>query len=213
MDIGALRREYRRDGLRRESLAADPFEQFEEWFQEALEAGIQDSHGMSLATASTDGQPTLRTVLLKSFDQRGFVFFTNYGSLKARQIDENPQVALLFPWLGLDRQIEINGHAERISAAESIKYFITRPIGSRLGAWSSPQSRVITSRQVVEMQFEEMKRKFADGDVPLPSFWGGYRVTPHAVEFWQGRENRLHDRFLYSREAGDDGWTINRLAP
>ena len=213
MDIGTLRREYRREGLRRESLAADPFKQFETWFQEALEAGIQDPDGMSLATAATDGQPTLRTVLLKSFDHRGFVFFTNYGSLKARQIAENPQVALLFPWLILDRQIEINGHAERISAAESIKYFITRPIGSRLGAWSSPQSRVITSRQVVEMKFEEMKRKFADGDVPLPSFWGGYRVTPHAVEFWQGRENRLHDRFLYSREAGDDGWTINRLAP
>jgi len=170
---------------------------------------------MSLATATPSGSPTLRTVLLKSFDARGFVFFTNFDSLKARQIGRNPQVALLFPWLGLDRQVEVNGRAEKISSAESLKYFVTRPIGSRLGAWSSPQSSAITSRQILETNYDEMKRKFADGKVPLPAFWGGFRVIPEAIEFWQGRENRMHDRFIYAREdtrlSGE--WVIDRLAP
>ena len=212
MNIAELRREYTQAGLTRKTLKEDPFEQFELWFQQACKADLLEPNAMVLATASAQAQPSLRTVLLKYFDRDGFVFFTNYESRKARQIDENPQVSILFPWLALERQVHIIGTASRISTAESLQYFTSRPRGSQLGAWCSQQSSVISSRQLLEMKFEEMRQKFMDRKVPLPSFWGGIRVTPHSFEFWQGRPNRLHDRFLYSDQA-EGSWRIQRLSP
>ena len=212
MNIRNLRREYDHDGLRRADLHEDPYDQFGSWFKQACNADIIDPNAMSLATASADGHPTLRTVLLKYYDRKGFVFFTNLESTKARQIAENTNVSLLFPWLALDRQIIITGNAEKIQAKEALNYFITRPRGSQLGAWVSSQSSVISSRSVLEIKLDEMRRKFLKGKIPLPSFWGGYRVTPSQFEFWQGRPNRLHDRFRYSRLNGDY-WKIERLAP
>ena len=179
---------------------------------EACRAGIVDPNAMSLATASAVARPSVRTVLLKSFDARGFVFFTNLESRKAREIAENSQVALLFPWLALERQVIISGAAEKTSTAEALAYFVKRPLGSQLAAWASPQSGVITSRKILESKWEEMKRKFVEGKVPLPSFWGGYRVIPSEIEFWQGRPSRLHDRFVYRRQP-DDSWLIEQLAP
>jgi pyridoxamine 5'-phosphate oxidase len=167
---------------------------------------------MSLATVGADGQPSLRTVLLKSYDPDGFVFFTNFHSRKAREIQQNARVSLLFPWLALERQVIVIGAAERISTAQSLRYFLTRPRGSQLAAWVSRQSNVITSRKLIEMEWERMKEKFAGGQVPLPDFWGGYRVRPREIEFWQGRENRLHDRYLYKRDD-NGGWIIEQLAP
>jgi len=209
-DVAALRRSYTRDGLRRADLDADPFGQFRKWFGEAAAADLVEPNAMVLST--TDGKrPSSRSVLLKAYDERGFVFFTNYESRKAQDIAADPNVSLIFPWYPLERQVGILGRAERISPAESLAYFTSRPHGSRLGAWVSQQSSVITSRKLLEMKWEEMKRKFADGEVPLPSFWGGIRVVPTEIEFWQGRENRLHDRFRYTR-AGNS-WTIERLAP
>jgi len=207
-----MRRDYAEHGLRREDLDADPIRQFERWFQEACSAGLLEPNAMSLATSSADGRPTLRTVLLKGFDSRGFVFFTNLESTKARQIAENNRVALLFPWIALERQVSITGSAEKLGSMEVLRYFITRPFGSQLAAWTSPQSRVITSRSILEGKLAEMKRKFSEGKVPVPSFWGGYRVSPHTIEFWQGRTNRLHDRFQYSLEP-DGSWSCQRLAP
>ena len=212
MDIGDLRKEYTQGCLSRQDLDPDPFKQFERWFQIACSVNLPEPNAMSLATASANAQPSLRTVLLKYFDREGFVFFTNYESKKARQIQENPQVALLFLWLPLFRQVQIPGTASKISTAESLKYFATRPRGNQLGAWCSQQSTVISSRKLLEMKFEQMKRKFMNREVPLPSFWGGYRVVPHSFEFWQGRPNRLHDRFLYSRSQ-DGSWEIQRLSP
>jgi len=201
-----------REGLRSKNLLRDPFEQFERWFEQAGEAEVPEANAMSLATATALGEPLLRTVLLKFFDKRGFVFYTNFESKKAHHIAENPNVSLLFLWIPMERQVVISGTATKISTAESIKYFTTRPRGSQLGAWSSHQSAVISSRQLLEMKLAEMKRKFMDGEVPLPSFWGGYRVIPSRFEFWQGRENRLHDRFEYVLQ--DNGtWVIQRLAP
>ena len=208
--MSALRREYTREGLRRGDVDPDPVGQFRKWFGEATSAGLIEPNAMVLAT--TDGnRPSSRSVLLKAYDERGFVFFTNYESRKARDIAADPNVSLLFPWYPLERQIGILGRAERISAGESLAYFVSRPHGSRLGAWVSQQSSVVTSRRLLEMKWEEMKQKFADGEVPLPSFWGGFRVVPSEFEFWQGRENRLHDRFRYARSG--EGWTIERLAP
>jgi pyridoxamine 5'-phosphate oxidase len=212
MDIHTLREEYTQAELRRKDLREDPFQQFEFWFQQACKAELQEPNAMVLATASAQGKPLVRTVLLKYFDRDGFVFFTNYESRKAAQISENPHVALLFLWLPLQRQVQITGVAAKISTTESLQYFTTRPRGSQLGAWCSPQSSVITSRQILLMEFERIAQKFLNHEVPLPPSWGGYRVTPDSFEFWQGRSNRLHDRFLYSRQ--DDGnWTIQRLAP
>jgi pyridoxamine 5'-phosphate oxidase len=209
-DVAALRREYTREGLRRADLDADPIAQFRKWFGEAAAAELVEPNAMVLGT--TDGKrPSSRSVLLKAYDQRGFVFFTNYESRKAQEIASNPDVSLLFPWYPLERQVGILGRAERISAAESLAYFASRPHGSRLGAWVSQQSSVVNSRKFLEMKWDEMKRKFADGEIPLPSFWGGIRVVPTEMEFWQGRENRLHDRFRYTRSG--DAWTIERLAP
>ncbi|RMF21136.1 MAG: pyridoxamine 5'-phosphate oxidase [Bacteroidetes bacterium] len=212
MDLSAMREEFVSRGLSRKDLDESPFRQFEKWFQEAEQAGILMPNAMTLATVSAEGQPSVRTVLLKFFDERGFVFYTNYNSRKARDIAANPLVALLFPWLDLHRQVKIEGRAEKVSTAESMKYFMTRPRGSQIGAWVSNQSSPITSRQMLLMKFEELKRKFADREVPLPDFWGGYRVVPTCIEFWQGRENRLHDRFEY-RLQNDGTWLVQRLAP
>ena len=209
-DVAALRRNYTRDGLRRGELDPDPIGQFRKWFTEATAAELVEPNAMVLST--TDGKrPSSRTVLLKAYDERGFVFFTNYESRKALEIAVDAHVSLLFPWYPLERQVGIIGRAERISAAESLAYFASRPHGSRLGAWVSQQSTVINSRKFLEMKWDEMKRKFADGEIPLPSFWGGIRVVPTEIEFWQGRENRLHDRFRYT--GSGDGWAIERLSP
>jgi pyridoxamine 5'-phosphate oxidase len=206
-----LRHQWMNEGLSLEALDASPFRQFEHWYSQAIDSGIAEPNSMSLATVDATGQPHARTVLLKLYDTQGFVFFTNYESDKARQIDTKPKVALLFPWVALGRQVRINGNAARIPLHESASYFATRPRGSQIGAWASPQSQVITTRSLLEARFDEMKRKFAHGEIPLPSFWGGYRVAPDSIEFWQARENRLHDRFLYTRQGEE--WSIERRAP
>jgi pyridoxamine 5'-phosphate oxidase len=212
MDLADIRREYGQGELTRQDLNADPILQFDSWFKQAQQSEIKDPSAMSLATADASGEVSVRTVLLKIYDQQGFVFFTNYESAKARQISENPKVALLFPWLNLDRQVKIRGRASRISTQESLKYFITRPRGSQLGAWVSQQSSVISSRAFLIAKLQEIKQRFADGDISLPEFWGGYRVVPESIEFWQGQPDRLHDRFRYQRQSNDD-WEIERLAP
>jgi pyridoxamine 5'-phosphate oxidase len=195
-------------------LSASPFEQFTLWMEQAIEAGIQDPTAMSVATVSAEGKPWQRMVLLKDFDQRGFVFYTNLGSRKAQEIEANAQVSLHFPWLQLDRQVIVGGRAERLSTVEVMKYFLSRPKGSQLAAWASKQSSRINSRQALETQFAQIKEKFAEGEIPLPDFWGGFRVVPEEIEFWQGGEMRLHDRFSYLRsEDGRDSWEIGRLSP
>jgi len=213
MNPADLRQDYRAGELRRGDLAPDPFRQFDPWFKEALACPqITEPNAMTLATSGGDGRVTARTVLLKAWDEKGFVFFTNYTSQKARQIGENPQAALLFAWLPLERQVSLCGRAEKISLAESLAYFVSRPLESKIGAWVSQQSTIITSRKILEMKFAEMSRKFSQGEIPLPDFWGGFRVVPQTVEFWQGRSSRLHDRFLYTRtDAGE--WEIERLSP
>jgi len=213
MNAADLRQDYQSGELRRKDLADDPFRQFDPWFKEALACPqIIEPNAMTLATSGSDGRVTARTVLLKAWDEKGFVFFTNYTSQKARQIGENPQAALLFAWLPLERQVAVSGRAEKISLAESLAYFTSRPTESKIGAWVSRQSGIISSRKILEMKFEEMRRKFCEGEIPLPDFWGGFRVVPQTVEFWQGRSSRLHDRFLYTREA-DGTWRIERLSP
>lgn len=212
MNLEELRRNYAARSLDREDLDPDPFRQFDRWMREAIETQLLEPNAMTLATTGADGQPTARTVLLKGFDARGFVFYTNYESAKARAIAENNRVALLFAWLPLERQVAVTGTAERIGAAESLKYFLSRPRESQIGAWASRQSSVITTRALLEQKFAEMKAKFAQGQIPLPTNWGGYRVTPRSFEFWQGRPSRLHDRFAY-RAAPSGGWAIDRLMP
>lgn len=210
IDLTHHRHEFLQAGLTRSELDVNPFKQFEQWFKQAEVAKVIEPSAMSLATS--DGlDVTLRTVLLKYFDERGFVFFTNYSSNKSKQIEANPHVALLFPWLAIERQVKISGRVEKVPTLESMKYFSTRPKHSQIGAWASHQSSQLSSRQVLLMQFEVMKKKFKEGNVPLPDFWGGYRVIPETIEFWQGRENRLHDRFVY--EKFDSDWLISRLAP
>lgn len=210
--IASLRKEYNREGLRRSALLSDPIDQFRRWFDQACEANLLEPNAFSLATVSGSGVPSQRIVLLKALDARGFVFFTNYESDKMRDIATNPTVSMLFPWVGLERQVRIIGDAEKISTAESLRYFTSRPVGSRLGAWVSQQSSVISSRSVLEQKLAEMKQKFSDGKIPLPSFWGGVRVKPQQFEFWQGRQNRLHDRFRYRKDSTQN-WLIERLAP
>ena len=209
---GHLEPDFSRPPLLIEELESDPIVQFEKWFREAWDENYPMPHAMSLATASAEGLPTVRTVLLKRYDPRGFVFFTNYGSRKAKQMSDNPQAALLFPWVRLGRQVTVAGRVEKISKSESVQYFLSRPRGSQLSAWASAQSNVISSRAILESAFATVKRRFADGEVPLPDFWGGYRVDPDSIEFWQNRKDRLHDRFLYNR--GENGaWRIDRLTP
>lgn len=211
-DLADLRREYSTVALRRSDLDADPFQQFDRWFEEALAAEAMDPNAMSLSTVSAVGQPSIRTVLLKYFDPAGFVFYTNLGSHKAKDIKANPRVALLFYWHELHRQVKVVGSAERVTAKENIQYFSRRPKDSQLAAWVSAQSQIISARSVLENKFAEMKIKYKNGEVPLPSFWGGYRVVPSSMEFWQGRLNRLHDRFVYKRNSSS-AWAIERLAP
>ncbi|HAJ92440.1 MAG TPA: pyridoxamine 5'-phosphate oxidase [Gammaproteobacteria bacterium] len=211
MQSEELRKQWMSRGLIRETLNPNPVKQFEYWYAEVIDSGIPEPNAMSLATADTNGQPWLRTVLLKLYDDAGFVFFTNYESAKAQQIAANNRVGLLFPWVALGRQVKISGTAEKIPATESIKYFASRPRGSQIGAWASPQSQVISSRSLLDAKIDEVKHRFARGDVPLPSFWGGYRVTPFEIEFWQARDSRLHDRFVYTENAGE--WAIERRAP
>ena len=200
-------------GLRRADLDPDPYREFEKRFTLAVESGIPEPNAMCLATVDEDGQPWVRTVLLKTYDAHGFVFFTNYESRKARHIAGHPGVAMSFPWFALGWEVKVTGEAVRVSLAESAKYFATRPRGSQIGAWASPQSQIISSRSLLDAKVAEMMRKLHDQEVPLPSFWGGYRVQPSTIEFWQARTNRLHDRFLYSRAQADDVWRIERLAP
>ncbi|MBV7434836.1 pyridoxamine 5'-phosphate oxidase [Cardiobacteriaceae bacterium TAE3-ERU3] len=213
MDIGHVRHDFNdHQPLEREQLADDPIVQFAKWFDEALGSAMAEPNAFVLATVGPDGRPSQRTVLLKYFDHDGFVFYTNYHSRKAKEIAENAAVSMLFPWFGLQRQVKIEGVAEKVSRAQSLRYFLSRPKDSQLGAWASPQSQVINSRTLLMQQWAKMKEKFAEGDVPLPDFWGGYRIRPHSIEFWQGQPNRLHDRFVYQLSSEKD-WFINRLAP
>jgi pyridoxamine 5'-phosphate oxidase len=212
MSIENFRREYIAGGLKREDLQADPLDQFHIWLDQTIASGLGDPTAMVVGTVAGDGQPSQRIVLLKHYDANGFIFYTNYGSRKAQEIEGNDKVSLLFPWNALDRQVKVCGRAEKISATESLKYFLTRPRDSQLAAWASEQSRKITSRDFLMTQLVHMKDKYAKGEVPLPDFWGGIRIIPHEVEFWQGGEHRLHDRFVYELQ-GDSTWTIHRLAP
>ena len=212
MDLENLRREYLFGGLNSENLLADPIKQFELWLQQAIDLQIHDPTAMVVATVDEDGQPSQRIVLLKHMDDKGFVFYTNFGSRKAIEISSNAKVSLHFPWNDIDRQVKIQGQAHKISTKESLKYFLSRPRESQLTAWASEQSRPLSSKQVLLTQVENMKEKFSKGKIPLPDFWGGIRVEPNLIEFWQGGENRLHDRFEYSLQD-DASWDIQRLAP
>lgn len=212
MDLSSFREEYLKGTLHRKDLQEDPFRQFDLWFKQALESGIPEPNAMSLATATADGRPSLRTVLLKYFNEEGFVFFTNYGSRKAHEIAENPETCMMMPWVALERQIIVYGRCEKISRMESLKYFMSRPKESQLGAWVSQQSSVVSGRKLLMMKLQELKNKFSNGEIPLPSFWGGYRIVPHHFEFWQGGAGRVHDRFMYAKQE-DGSWTIERLQP
>ena len=212
VDLSALRYEYAAQGLRRADLDPDPLKQFGIWFTAALEAGISDVNAMSIATATSQGKPTVRMVLLKTFDNDGFVFFTNYESEKGRQLEANPQAAIGFYWVEVARQIRIEGAVEKVSREESARYFHSRPVGSQLGAWVSRQSEVVDARRVLDARLAEMTERFQGQEIPLPPHWGGYLVSPVKIEFWQGRANRLHDRFRYTKQEGGS-WFIERLAP
>ena len=212
IDITQMRKEYMDKGLNKEDLDENPFKQFELWFNQAINVELREPNAMVLATTGNDMMPSVRTVLLKIFDEEGFVFFSNYKSKKAKDIEENPKVAVLFPWLDLDRQVKIEGSIEKISSKESLKYFLSRPKGSQLGAWVSHQSEIISSRSLLEAKFNEIKNKFVKGEIPFPDFWGGYIIKPQIIEFWQAGTNRLHDRFVYTLQE-DNSWKIERLAP
>ena len=211
MGIEDKRREYDYGKLTRDLLLDDPLKQFQLWMDQALQADIQDPTAMSVATVDSNGQPWSRMVLLKGFDSKGYVFYTNLGSHKAVDIQTNDRVCLHFPWLQMDRQVIISGHAQPLSKDEVQQYFASRPRESQLAAWASQQSHPIDSREQLEQQFADIKQRFAGAEVPLPDFWGGYRVVPSKIEFWQGGESRLHDRFVYSLD--NNGWLISRLAP
>ena len=207
-----FRREYTAGGLTRDMLDASPLRQFEKWLEQSVRAGLEDPTAMVLATVDEQGLPWQRIVLLKGLSKGGFVFYTNYGSAKAEAIAREPRVSLLFPWNELDRQVIIGGRAEKMSVAESASYFITRPRESQIAAWASRQSRPVSARAMLEKQVSVLREKFGKGEIPMPDFWGGYRVMPQRIEFWQGGEHRLHDRFLYTRGPGE-AWTIEQLQP
>lgn len=212
MSAADLRKEYMLHGLSETDIDADPFIQFRAWFDQAVAAGLEEPNAMTLATATREGRPSARMVLLKEFDTRGFVFYTNHESRKAGELAQNPHAALVFFWVGLERQVRIEGRIEQVAPHESDAYFESRPLGSQLGAWASHQSQVIPDRETLERRAEALSARYAGQRVPRPPFWGGYRVIPDTVEFWQGRPSRLHDRLRYRRLEGDR-WLIERLAP
>ncbi|MDX9742296.1 MAG: pyridoxamine 5'-phosphate oxidase [Arcobacteraceae bacterium] len=211
-DLSKMREEYTTKGLHREDMLTNPFAQFELWFNHAVEAKLIEPNAFTLATVGSDLKPSQRTVLLKRYDESGFVFFSNYGSKKSKQIQENSFVAAHFAWLGLERQLRIEGTIEEISKMESLKYFLSRPRGSQIGAWVSHQSEVVSSRSVLEQKFDQMRKRFASGEIPFPDKWGGYIIKPTLFEFWQGGRDRLHDRFEYILEE-TGSWDIHRLEP
>ncbi|MFM2606810.1 pyridoxamine 5'-phosphate oxidase [Vibrio campbellii] len=211
MELTDIRREYAQGGLRRKDLAADPIDQFNLWLEQAIEAKLTDPTAMTVATVDENGQPFQRIVLLKNVDKDGFVFYTNLGSRKAQQLEHNSKISLHFPWHPLERQVHVTGTAEKLTAMENMKYFSSRPKESQLAAIASKQSSRISARGILEGKYLELKQKFAKGEIPVPSFWGGFRVRVDSIEFWQGGEHRLHDRFLFSRQ--DNSWDIDRLAP
>jgi pyridoxamine 5'-phosphate oxidase len=211
IDVSVLRENYASGGLNDEDLTKEPMELFEKWLGQAIESGIHDPNGMVVGTVDEYGQPYSRMVLLKNYDKNSLVFFTNYGSRKAHQLEKNPKISVLFPWYQLERQVVFLGEAKRLSTLEVVKYFTSRPSNSQIGAWVSHQSSKISARSVLESKFMELKEKWKDGKIPVPEFWGGYRVTFNSVEFWQGRPSRLHDRYIYEKSA--NGWEISRLAP
>jgi pyridoxamine 5'-phosphate oxidase len=206
------RKEYQRFHLREEDVDPDPIRQFASWFEAASSSEVPEANAMALATATPDGRPSVRIVLLRGFDERGFTFFTNYDSRKGRELDANPHAALVIFWQELERQIRIEGRVERATDEESDRYFHGRPAGSRIGAWASPQSRVLPGREALEALYRDVESRYAEGAIPRPTNWGGYRVIPESIEFWQGRPSRLHDRLRYSPRP-EGGWLIERLAP
>jgi len=211
-DLTTMRQEYMTKGLHRKDMMDNPFAQFELWFNQAVEAKLIEPNAFTLCTVGSDMKPSQRTVLLKRYDESGFVFFSNYGSKKSKQIEQNPFVSAHFAWLGLERQLRIEGTIEQISKAESLKYFLSRPRGSQIGAWVSHQSEVVSSRSILEEKFEQIRSKFAKGEIPFPDKWGGYLIKPTLFEFWQGGRDRLHDRFEYTLQP-EGSWSIERLEP